>query len=85
MPKAISIAVILLTFLPGCPDPQQEQSHPDVPNWPEAFNRPEAQEQGADPVYMVQLTMMTVEVPIGSVSESEKIWSHLDEQPVHLY
>jgi len=36
-----------------------------------------------DFIILVRLRLMTIRVPIGSVSESEQLWSYLDEEPAN--
>ena len=35
--------------------------------------------------FMIRMRMATVEVPVGTASGSEEIWSYLDEEPVSAF
>ncbi len=40
--------------------------------------------EGKKAIYLVRVQLATVEVPLGVASDSEELWSHLDEEPVSL-
>jgi hypothetical protein len=85
MRTAISILLAMILCPAGCkPEEELQQAAPESPSWNESF--PQAQAKPEDHfIYVVQLKMITVEVPVGAASGSDDLWSHLDEEPVHLY
>jgi len=87
---AFPVLVVAATLLAGCPlnpggledsnDSAAPSPQPKMPGWEEAD--PNAAGKARRYRLIVTVRLTTVEVPVGTASGSEEIWSYLDEEPV---
>jgi len=85
---AATLLAVLSAVLGGCPaDPTGLGPNPLVGNrrMPGRIDPNDARSGTAKPgryVLVARLRLVTIEVPVGTASGSEEIWSYLDEEPV---
>ena len=70
---------VALSASAGCETPDEPPTFEGAV--PELFNLANKQNP-RDFVLVVRMNLITVQVPVGSVSNSEQLWSYLDEEPV---
>jgi len=81
----LTVSIALLPLLAGCQtDPSVSDSQDLLNQAPGLLaNRDEAGQPGQKSyVLLVRLHLSSVEVPVGTVSSSEDLWSYLDEEPI---
>jgi hypothetical protein len=67
-------------WLAGCPEGPPDEPAPAAPG---TILPPSADPN--DYLLLVRLNIVSIEVPIGAASESERIWSYLDEEAMQTY
>ena len=78
--SSILLITVVATILPSCATPEKKFT-PVIEGG--ATTQP-VQEGAWDdaPILCVRLRMVTIEAPVGTISESEQLWSYLNEEPV---
>ena len=86
------VAAIAAFTLPGCPmgpgeggmssGPQPPATPPTMPGDPNTSLDPNASQRSKRYKLVVTVQLSTIEVPVGTASGSEEIWSYLDEEPI---
>ena len=76
MNRLILLSPLLMGFLTGCPPPPASLTHPDQA-MPGAGGGNDDSTQFA---CVLQVKVSSIEVPVGTASGSEEIWSYLDEE-----
>ena len=81
----ILLAATVQVVLSGCQN-KPEPSFPTLADGRKIFassNSPGGTSGKTGAVFVVRLRMATIELPFGSVTNSQTVWSGLDEKPVH--
>jgi len=76
MNRLILLSLPLLALTAGCPPPHASPSHP-VETMPGAGA---ASNDAPEFMFVLQVKVTSIEVPVGTASGSEEIWSYLDEE-----
>lgn len=87
MKNTLAIASLLLLGTAGCTTPSDEPIRPNPPpivqgNPLTPLTKPLPPEEADKYILLVRLQIITLQVPIGSVSDSEELWSYLNEESV---
>jgi hypothetical protein len=80
--SAFAIPSLLVLLIGGCPPQQQRPVGGVPPRLPGAAATQPGQADRSEYRLIVQLRLAAIEVPAGAASESEEIWSYLDEEPI---
>ncbi len=86
MKRLPPICVLFVLVFTGCNRPEEPLHSPEGPpviNGIPLAPFPHTNKQDVrDFLLVVRINLITVRVPVGSVSNSEQLWSYLDEEPV---
>ncbi len=77
-----SLAALLLATATGCPETTEAPTADKGPQIPGDLRRKRGNNKDRRFILLVRLRMATIEVPLGTVSGSEELWSYLDEEPI---
>ncbi|MDY7011185.1 MAG: hypothetical protein SVV80_10610 [Planctomycetota bacterium] len=83
LPICVLFGVLVFTGCAEPKDPLPQPGDPPVVNGAALmpFDRVKKENQ-RDFILVVRINLITVQIPIGSVSNSEQLWGYLDEEPV---